>query len=147
MNIAGFMAVLETALSEAEQHGRERMEKATKLIEAEAKRELGEYQSAAGPFAAWPPLAERTLKTNVNDTPGLVTGGMRDSIASTVVSRHEGEIGSNDTTLLWFELGTKTQPPRSVLGTAAVHKEKQVVHLLGHGVLRTLIGGGTETEF
>ena len=87
----------------------------------------------------------------MNNTPGLVEGDMRDSI-ETHVAEDEAQIGSDDPKLLYFELGTvgpgdHVQPPRSVLGTATIHKEKEIVALLGHGTVRTLIGGGTTKEF
>lgn len=152
MNLAAFAAIVEAALAEAEGHGRERMERACRLVETEAKREIGTYQGAAGPFGAWPELAERTKADRSaqgysENEPGLRSGEMRDSITHTVHSHHEGEIGSNSKELLWFELGTNSQPPRSVLGIAAVHEEKKVVDILGPGTVRTLIGGGSETEF
>jgi hypothetical protein len=139
--LAGLAGILAAGLVEHAAQAKERMEKAAALVEAEAKRVIGTYQEAAGPFEAWAPLANRTLETNTENTPGLVTGEMRDSIG-THVEEHEASIGSNDPKLLWFELGTKSQPSRHVLGTAAVHVEKEVVEMLGHGAVKTLVGGG-----
>lgn len=136
------------AAEEANRH--HRLEKAAKLVEEEAKAEIGHYQDGAGTFGPWPELAERTKQTNVNNTPGLVTGGMRESIGHAVETHARGgeaAVGSNDPHLLYFELGTATQPPRSVLGLAVMHKEKEIVKLLGHDIVRTLIGGGKREDF
>jgi hypothetical protein len=114
------------------------------LVEAEAKKELGTYQSEGGPFAAWPELADATKDDRVKkgfseNEPGLRTGDMRDSIHH--ASDHEGaSIGSDDDKLVWFELGTSKQPPRSVLGMAVVHEEKPIVEILGGSVVSALVG-------
>jgi hypothetical protein len=150
-SFAALASVLAAGVAAEAEGRKERLEKAAKAVQTEARAVIGEYQEAAGPFAKWAPLADRTLETNTENTPGLVTGEMRDSIA-THVDGDEAQIGSNDPKLLWFELGTvgpgdHVQPPRSVLGVAAIHSEKAIVELLGHGTARTLTGGGTNKEF
>jgi hypothetical protein len=121
-------------------------EEAAKVVEAEAKHEIGTYQDAAGPFAGWAELADSTKDDRVNkgfteNDPGLRTGEMRDSIDH--ASDDTGAVvGSNDDKMEWFELGTSKQPPRSVLGIAAVHKEPEIGHILGHHFTTALIGKG-----
>lgn len=107
---------------------------------------IGDYQNAAGPFAGWAELADATKDDRVRrgfseNDPGLRTGAMRDSIGIAVGAR-EAVVGSNDDHLVWFELGTSKQPPRSVLGIAAVHKGPQVARILGQGAVKALTGGG-----
>jgi len=150
-SFAALASVLAAGVTAEAEHRKERLEKAAKVVRDEARAVIGTYQEAAGPFGEWPPLADRTLETNTENTPGLVTGEMRDSI-NTHVEGDEAQIGSNDPKLLWFELGTvgpgdHVQPPRSVLGASVIHTEKEIVAILGHGTARTLIGGGNEQEF
>jgi hypothetical protein len=115
------------------------LEHAAQVVEKEAKRVIGTYDYG------WTPLAEATKADRVEkgfspDDPGLRTGQMRESIEH-VSSSHEATIGSNDDKLVWFELGTKTQPPRSVLAGALQHKAHEVVEIIGHGVAGKLATG------
>jgi hypothetical protein len=72
----------------------------------------------------------------------LETELMHDSIEYTVIkSDHEAEIGSNLDRAVFQELGTSKVPPRSFLGMAAVHKEAEVVKILGKGVHAAMTGG------
>lgn len=139
---ATFFAGLTIAVDEGQKHS---LEEACKIVEAEAKHELGTYQGAAGPFDAWPALAESTKAQRVAqgysaDEPGLRSGAMRDSIEHTVISHEEAEVGSNDDHLFWFELGTSKQPPRSVLGIAAIHSEEKVVHTISKHIVGAIEG-------
>ena len=146
MTLTGFIAHLAGASMEIQHHQRTAMERACRVVEAEAKREIGTYQDAAAPFAGWAELADSTKEDRVRlgfseNDPGLRTGEMRDSI-SHVAEHAEGVVGSNDEKLVWFELGTEKQPPRSVLGMAAVHNVEDVARILGEGVRAALIGKG-----
>jgi hypothetical protein len=134
MSLAGFIAHIEKAASEMHRHEHEAMKKAAKLVEHEAKGALGRYQDAVGPFAAWEELADRTKNERVQlgfteNDPGLRDGTMRDSIGH-VVGHREAVIGSNDENLVWFELGTDKQPPRSVLGAALARKAEEVAVII-----------------
>lgn len=121
------------------------LEEAAVLIENEAKRSIGEYQDAAGPFAAWQPLAESTLEQKARagyappDNPLLRTGDLRDSIEHQV---HEEEacVGSNSDIAMWQELGTNRIPPRSFLGAAAVRKEAEAVKILHKRLVDAMTG-------
>jgi hypothetical protein len=155
-DLLGFAAHLSKlpAVMLAEQH--HAMEKAANLVEKEAKDEIGEYQQAAGPFAAWDPLAPSTLADKgakgyaPPDNPLLRAGDLRDSIEHTVsallAQSSEADVGSNSDVAVWQELGTTKMPARSFLGGALVRKEAEVVTLLGQSVYRVLIGEGTTTH-
>jgi hypothetical protein len=113
----------------------EALETACIEIEKRAKQKIGDYQESAGPFAAWPSLAESTKADRVamgypEDEPGLRSGAMRDSIEHRV-ARSVGYVGSDDDHLLWFELGTVKQPARSVLGGAAFELEPEIRKEIG----------------
>ena len=146
MSLEGFITHLGAALTHTKKHEHHALEHAAKIVEAEAKREIGHYQNQAGPFTTWPELADRTQNErskagfSPND-PGLRSGQMRDSIEHKVGDL-EAVVGSNDDHLVWFELGTNKQPPRSVLGMAAVHKGAEVAHVIGQGVVKSLVGPG-----
>jgi hypothetical protein len=98
------------------------------------------------PFAGWAELADSTKDDRVKqgfaeNEPGLRTGVMRESIDH-VVGDRETVVGSNSENLERFELGTSRQPPRSVLGIAAVHKGPEIAHILGLSVVKSLFGPG-----
>ena len=79
---------------------------------------------------------------------------MRDHIAHSVevqthamgsIARGVATIGSPDDKMLDFEMGSATQPPRSVLGGALIRKSKEVAELLGQQAHASLIGRGAIT--
>lgn len=138
MSISDFVDHLKGAKSRINQPNYSAMERACRVVEAEAKREIGTYQEG------WAELADSTKADRVRlgyseNDPGLRSGEMRDSIGH-VVGHNEGVVGSDDDKLVWFELGTDKQPPRSVLALAAMHKSKEVAHILGAGVHAALAG-------
>jgi len=89
------------------------------LVQKKAKEAIGTYRYK------WPALAdstqlERERQGYSANEPGLRRGDMRDSIQASVdAARGVARVGSNDDHLVWFELGTKHQPPRSVLAASA----------------------------
>jgi hypothetical protein len=99
------------------------------LIRDDAKAALGTYEYK------WPRLAESTQADRVKkgfpeDEPGLRTGDMRASIEAKIFAdERRAFVGSNSDKLVWFELGTKSQPPRPVLMGAAVHNSKEILKL------------------
>lgn len=146
MTLTGFIAHLTVAQAMVNTTNRSALEQAARVVEREAKAEIGKYQTQAGPFAGWAELAQSTKDDRVRkgfseNEPGLRTGDMRDSIGH-AVGRNEAVVGSNDDKLVWFELGTSKQPPRSVLGIAAVHKGPEVARILGQGAVKSLVGQG-----
>jgi len=60
--LLALVAILGEAARRMRDAQREALEAAAKLIEATAKAELGEYQDAAGQFAAWPLAAAPTRR-------------------------------------------------------------------------------------
>jgi hypothetical protein len=149
MSLGDFIGHLTKVVAtlEHEKHNEhEAMERAALLIENEAKKEIGHYQAGAGPFAGWAELADSTKDERVKqgfaeNEPGLRTGEMRDSIDH-VVGDREAVVGSNSENLERFELGTAKQPPRSVLGLAAVRKAPEVARILGMDLVQSLVGRG-----
>lgn len=113
-----------------------------------AKDKIGDYQSETGPFEAWAPLAESTKEDRLRkgyseDNPGMRSGQMRDSIEY-IVFPGEVQIGSNDDDMLWFELGTTKQPPRSVLGGAAFEQTPILLDEAGVRLEEYLASGKTK---
>jgi len=114
---------------------REVMEKACVIVETEAKRVIGTYDYD------WAPLAESTREQRVKlgfseDEPLLRTGALRDSIEHRVETEHiglevVGLVGTDNEIAKYQELGTRTIPPRSFLGEAAMHKEEEIHELFG----------------
>ena len=122
------------------------LEESAQMIEKRAKDKIGEYQAAAGQFAAWAPLTQSTKEDRVrqgfpDDEPLLRTGGMRDSIEHKSDSQ-EAHIGSDSDIAKYQELGTSKIPPRSFLGGAAFEKASEVVDLIGEGMTMHLEGKG-----
>ncbi len=146
MSLTGFAAFLAAATLRVEEEQRQALERAAQVVEAEAKRSLGHYQEAAGPFAGWAALAEATRDDRVHhgypeDEPLLRDGTLRDSIGH-AVDGDEAVVGSNDPVAEYQELGTDRIPPRSFLGGAAVRKGEEVARIVGRGVTSALVGGG-----
>ena len=145
MTLGGFISHMTGVAIAAKSGNREAMERACRVVEDAAKAEIGTYQNGAGPFAAWAELADSTKDDRVSkgfseNDPGLRTGEMRDSIKH-FAENTEGAVGSDDEKLVWFELGTSKQPPRSVLGIAAVRNTEKVARILGEGFVQHLLGG------
>ncbi len=136
-HLAGLHAKVEHRIHES-------MVEAAPLIEAEAKAELGTYQGAAGPFAAWQALADVTVAERARagvkpNDPLLISGELRDSIHHQVEGA-EAAIGSDSDVAVYQELGTEHIPARSFLGHAAVVKGPEVARILGEGVVSALVG-------
>jgi hypothetical protein len=122
------------------------LEKAAVVVEKRAKEKIGEYQDQAGPFIAWPELADFTKEDRLSkgfseNDPGLRSGEMRDSIEHVVID-NEAHVGSDDDKLVWFELGTVNQPPRSVLGGAVVDEMDKILEIIGDEAVASLVGEG-----
>jgi len=137
--------ILKVALAE-EIALRKGLSKAAKLVEKEAKSEIGTYQGAVGDFAAWADLAESTKEDRVRkgfseDDPLLRSGELRDSIGMTMSTTGlEAQIGSDLDIAVYQELGTEHIPPRSFLGGAMARKLPQIKTILGASVLAGLVG-------
>lgn len=134
LSLLGLAAAFEEVVRQMPAHQTRAMERAAVVIETEAKRVLGTYDYG------WPPLAASTVARKANgDEPGLETGEMRGSIEH-VSSHDELTVGSDNDKAVWFELGTSRQPPRSFLAGALIHKEDEVMSLIGDVVKRSFGG-------
>ena len=114
-------------------------------VQDDAKERIGHYQ------AGWAALAPSTVaeKTRLGyagvplpggdggDNPLLRTGELRDSITCWSTAR-EFIVGSASDTLKFQEFGTKTIPPRPVLGPAMMHTMPFAVTVLGRAIAATL---------
>ena len=111
---------------------RDALDEASKAVLEEAKSLPGTYQDG------WPALDEKTIaRKATGDSPLLETGAMRDSYARKVVSPTKAAVGSNDPKATWQELGTSRGiPPRPVLKTAGVRKERDVHRIVGRRIKR-----------
>ncbi len=147
-SILGFAAKLTELTVAVHVESEKSLTKAAKIVQKEAKKELGNYQGAAGPFVAWAELAGSTKDQRIKlgyteNDPGLRSGETRESIEYTVTMSGftgQAEIGSNEDKMVWFELGTDKQPPRSALGGALFRKSDQVANLIGASIYGALIG-------
>lgn len=126
------------------------MTRACRVVQREAKAEIGHYQEQAGWMVAWADLADSTKADRVRkgypeDEPLLREGDLRDSIEIAVRDRliggeTHGAVGSNSDIAVYQELGTSRIPPRSFLGGAAFRKSEEVAELLGSEVVTALVG-------
>jgi hypothetical protein len=125
-----------TALSIEVGQTKRAVEKACRIIRDESKRVLGTYDYG------WPSLAESTIdRKETGDSPGLETGTMRSSVRFAVTGTRldwTGIVGTDDPHALWFELGTRRQPPRSFLAAAAMVKEREIKRILGYDMVHSL---------
>ncbi len=115
---------------------RHAIEKAADLVLEQIRSEPGEYQTGAGPFASWAPLAQSTLADKARQgwpspSPELRTGDLRDSYQKTIISNHEAAVGSDSDVAVYQELGTSKMPPRSIIGIAAARKEHEIWEITG----------------
>lgn len=156
-----FLATRVPVVDASVTHG---LEVACRIVETEAKHEIGTYQPSGGPFAAWAPLAETTLegwagrpgKVELGyappDNPLLRTGELRDAVEHTV-DVDEAAVGvpskiviDGDKSVdigdvaIWQEMGTVKIPPRSFLGHAGFVKEKAVVEAIGLEIIHAVSG-------
>jgi phage gpG-like protein len=143
-SLAGFAEHLAEIAVEAEHRAREGLEEAARLVEAEAKDEIGTYQDQAGPFPAWAELADSTKADRVRagfseNDPLLRTGEMRDSIEHTVIGK-TAYVGTDNQIAVYQELGTQRIPPRSFLGGAAFRKGHEVAEIIGSRFVSALTG-------
>lgn len=130
----------------------EGVKKATELVQATAKAEIGVYQDAVGTFQndigafpAWAQLADSTERQKERmgyplDAPLLASGAFRDSIVKEAVGL-KGVVASDDDVAMYHEMGTDKMPPRPVFGPAGVRCEDKVLRILGEAAMIGLIGG------
>ena len=111
------------------------LDEGSKILQEEAKRELGTYQPG------WPRLKPATIaRKSTGDSPLLETGELRDSIQREV-QQHVAYIGSNNKKALFHEFGTSRIPPRPFLGTAAALKTSEIGEMFGAKYHALLVKG------
>ena len=157
-SFAAFLASLPPEVKAAQKAG---LEAGAKMVEVEAKAEIGHYQGEAGPFAEWAPLSAATLdgfhhplagyiqgKVELGyappDNPLEREGHLRDSISHGLENDHMAVVGSPDEVALWQEMGTPNAmypiPPRSFLGGAAYREAPKIVDQLAGRVVWAIRG-------
>jgi phage gpG-like protein len=111
------------------------LDEGSKILQEEAKRELGQYQPG------WPALKPATIaRKATGDSPLLETGDLRDSIERDV--QHDAAyVGSNSKKAVWHELGTSRIPPRPFLATAATAKTAEIGEMVGGKYHALLVKG------
>lgn len=145
--ILGVIAQIEADIADFHAESEEAMERAAQIVEDRAKEDIGRYQAGIDPFADWVPLAPGTVQDKARlgysppDNPLLRTGDLRDSIEHTVESEERAVVGSDSDVAVWQELGTRTIPPRSFLGAAAVQEADRVAEALLEP-LKSWVSGG-----
>lgn len=144
-SIAHFIEHLTTLHAKEALAVRHGLERAAKVVEKQAKAEIGVYQPAVGEFPKWEELADSTKADRVSqgfteNDPLLRSGELRDSIGHSVEGL-EAVIGSTSEIAVYQEMGTSRIPPRPFLGTALANKHGQVVRIIGEHAVGALIGG------
>jgi HK97 gp10 family phage protein len=129
--LTGFAAFLGGLAVEVEHIKHAALERAATIVETEAKRVIGTYEYG------WKPLASSTLARKSADTPLLETGQMRDSITHSVEG-NVARVGSSLDKALYHEMGTSKIPPRPFLQGAVHHKMPEIMHEIGHTVVKVI---------
>lgn len=120
------------------------LEAILRRIQRTARSEIGTYQSEAGPFPGWAPLAEATKEERVRlgyteDDPLKRTGALEESIEKERKGL-EGVVGSTADEMLFLEFGTSKMPPRPVLGPAAFRNKPWLIKLAAAAVVSGFVG-------
>lgn len=125
-----------------------------KIVQANAKSRMGEYQDGVGGFPAWANLADATVQDRLRqgftpDDPLVRSGELRESIE---IEHRGGEatVGSANSVLLYQELGTEPGswgaastsgiPPRPVLGPAGFTSREKIGQAVGLGLMAWIAG-------
>lgn len=142
LEFAEHLLMLNMAIEQSTHHG---MEKVAKIIERDAKAQIGHYQPEVGPFQDWAPLAESTEDQKARlgyplDAPLLREGKLRESIEHEVEG-HEAVVGSKSEIAEYQEFGTSTIPPRPFIGPAAFKNKAAIQQIIGKALVEGLMGG------
>lgn len=143
-SFGGFAAHLVRLMAEAPTVLHHAADRAAQVVLDDARDRVGFYQDRAGPFAAWAPLAERTMAERVRlgftpNDPLLRTGELYASLGKTVDGA-SAVIGSTSQIMVWQELGTDRIPPRPVLGAAGFAQHVLVMSIAGSTAAAWLAG-------
>lgn len=138
----GHLLACEVAIVAAEHKA---LDAACRVIERDAKRQIGHYQDEVGGFPAWAELADSTEEEKARlgfplGAPLLRTGELRDSIEHEV-SGLEGVVGSKSDIAAYQEFGTATIPARPFIGSAAFKSRAAVERILGEALVIGLTEG------
>ena len=126
-----------------------------RLIENTAKEEIGHYQAEHGPFPAWAPLADSTMREKTRlgytgrlsaDDPLYRTGEMRDSIEHRTEDL-EAEIGTDSEIAPYHEFGTSKMPPRPFLGPSLVRNKENIEKIIGGFAATALVSFDSGSEW
>ncbi len=121
------------------------LKRAARVIEKDARAQIGEYQPEVGPFPEWAELADSTEYDKAQkgypvDAPLLREGDLRNSIQHEVVGL-EAVIGSQSDIAAYQEFGTPTIPPRPFIGPAAFKNKEKIQRILGDALVIGLTEG------
>lgn len=124
------------------------LDKAAKLIQKDAKQQIGHLQKAVGTFPEWQELAESTKDDkskkgyffNGDYNPLLREGNLKDSIQKEVEG-FEAVIGSKEDVAAYQEFGTSRIPPRPFIGPAAYKNKEKIRAILGMAAIIGLTNG------
>jgi hypothetical protein len=129
---------------------------ASKIIQSDAKKQIGHLQSNIGPFSAWEELADSTksykqrlvdnneigLTLNSDFNPLMLTGELYRSIEYEVnIAKLEAVIGTKNPIGAFQEFGTSRIPPRPFIGPAAFKQAPSVVKIFGMATMMGIAGG------
>lgn len=100
-----------------QEHAEKALAQVAEQIKKTAQDEIGFYQPAVGPFAAWEDLADSTEQEKARlgyslNAPLERTGKMRDSIKAESEGL-EAIVGSEEEKLAFHEFGTVKMPPQA----------------------------------
>jgi hypothetical protein len=142
-DLLGFVAHLATLERGLDITTREIVAAGCEAIATEAKSVIGTYDATP----TWPQLAESTQRDRERkgyapNEPLLRTGELRDSITWTIVSDHEGAVGSDLDVAVFQELGTSKIPPRSFPRSSALAVAPDIADLAGAVTAGALGGQG-----
>lgn len=145
-----FARYLENVAAKKPQHDKALLKAVGQHVEDEAKRKMGVYQDADGPYEAWPQLAESTQEDRVRkgfspNDPLFRTGELMHSI-SHHVERNNVLIGSTSDIMVYQELGTDRIPPRPVLGLAMFQSRAFIKKAIDLYFLTWLLNKGFKIE-
>lgn len=144
-SIASFVEHITTLQAKEVLSIRKGLAKAAKIVETQARSEIGHYQDPIADFPGWQELAQSTKDDRVSkgfaeNDPLLRDGKLRDSIHHDIDGL-EATIGSDSNIAVYQELGTDKIPPRPFLGTALAIKQGQIVRIIGEHAVGALLDG------
>ena len=114
------------------------------IVQEKAKDLIGHYSD----FPEWPQLAESTQEERARlgwtpNDPLLRSGELRESITHETIHDNMEVIGSTSEIMVCQEFGTKTIPPRPVLGPASILTGEEVSKIARKAVYEAIAGKPT----